>query len=317
MKVTNPSPLVSVIVPVYNSEKYLEACIDSILEQSLKNIEIIFINDGSTDKSLNILKSKNDSRVIILSQKNSGASEARNAGLKIARGDYICFVDSDDIIGERYIEMLLKSAQQTNADIVCAGYIQITNSCPKTADKPNNLKCLSKGESIERLLTERISSAPHSKLFKHKTIKDIAFPKLSIAEDLLFNYQAMRNAKIITLSSCALYYYRSNMLSLTKKRFEPSRMDGLTAVKEIMESEGHSAPSIIRAFMEAHYILESMVKQKNFKRFKKQCFDIIRYYRFYVLSAKEATTKQRIFAALSILSPALPSRIVLIKRRKK
>ena len=315
MKKSNSTPLVSVIIPVYNSEKFLQECISSILEQTYQNIDVIFVNDGSTDKSLDILKTITDNRVKVLTKKNSGASEARNTGLKEAKGDYVCFVDSDDIIDSRYIETLLDVTQRTSADITCTSYICFTDTLPTPANSASTFKHLTSREAIKQLLTERISSAPHGKLFKHKVIKNISFPRLTISEDLLFNYQAIKQAKVITTSNLALYYYRQNAQSLTKRKFMAARMDGIVATQQIIESEGASVPSIIRAFMEAHYILESMNNQKGLSKYKKQCFNIIRNYRFPVLFSKEARAKQRIFAILSVFSPALPSKIVRLKRR--
>ncbi len=114
---------ISIIVPVYNSEKFLEKCINSIVNQTLKDIEIIFINDGSTDKSLDILKSYElkDSRIKVLSQNNTGPSCARNNGLKIAKGEYVGFVDSDDWIDLDFYEKLYITAKKYDADISVAG----------------------------------------------------------------------------------------------------------------------------------------------------------------------------------------------------
>lgn len=114
---------ISIIVPVYNSEKFLEKCINSIINQTLKDIEIIFINDGSTDKSLDILKSYElkDSRIKVLSQNNTGPSCARNNGLKIAKGEYVGFVDSDDWIDLDFYEKLYITAKKYDADISVAG----------------------------------------------------------------------------------------------------------------------------------------------------------------------------------------------------
>lgn len=121
-------PKVSIIVPVYNVEKYLRKCIDSLVNQTLNDIEIICINDGSTDKSLKILKEyKNkDSRIILLNQENSGQSVARNRGIEIAKGEYLGFVDPDDWIDLDYYEKLYNAAIGTNADIATAGIIRIT-----------------------------------------------------------------------------------------------------------------------------------------------------------------------------------------------
>lgn len=116
------SPAVSVIVPVYNSELYLRRCLDSLVNQSLKRIEIICVDDGSVDGSLNILNeyAKRDSRIIVLSQKNKGPSATRNAGMKIATGKYIGFIDSDDWVDLNFFEELYSAAEKYSADIACA-----------------------------------------------------------------------------------------------------------------------------------------------------------------------------------------------------
>ena len=113
-------PKVSVIIPVYNVEEYLHECLDSIVNQTYKNIEIICIDDSSTDKSLEILReySNKDSRIIILQQRNQGAAVARNYGMGVAQGKYLLFLDSDDIFAESLIEKAVSKAEKFNADIV-------------------------------------------------------------------------------------------------------------------------------------------------------------------------------------------------------
>jgi len=114
------TPLVSIIIPVYNSEPYLEECIDSIINQTYRSIEIILINDGSTDRSHEIAKSYpiKDDRIIVLSQPNRGVSAARNAGLNVAKGEYVLFVDSDDTIREDSVEVLCRHAMVSNTEVV-------------------------------------------------------------------------------------------------------------------------------------------------------------------------------------------------------
>lgn len=117
---------VSIIVPVYNAEKYLEKCLESLLNQTYKNIEIICVNDGSIDKSLELLNlyNKNDNRIVIYTQNNQGQSVARNMGLEKATGDYIMFVDSDDWVDRTIVEIMLEEALKNNADIVMCAYIR-------------------------------------------------------------------------------------------------------------------------------------------------------------------------------------------------
>lgn len=114
----------SIIVPVYNVEKYLSKCLESLIHQTLQDIEIICVDDGSTDSSLEILKSfaKTDSRIKVFSQKNQGQSAARNLALKHAKGEYLGFVDSDDWVDLDYFEKLYRVAKSSNCDIACAGF---------------------------------------------------------------------------------------------------------------------------------------------------------------------------------------------------
>lgn len=124
MKKSPKKPKVSVIVPIYNVEKYLAKCLNSLVNQTLKEIEIICVNDGSTDNSAKILEyfTKNDSRIKVISQQNLGISVARNAGLNIATGEYIGFVDSDDWVDLEFFEKLYNVAKENSADISCAGF---------------------------------------------------------------------------------------------------------------------------------------------------------------------------------------------------
>ena len=118
---------VSIIVPVYNVEKYLKRCLDSLVNQTLKDIEIICVNDGSTDGSLAILNEyvRNDDRIVVINQENSGQSVARNRGIDVAKGEYLGFVDSDDWVSEDYFERLHNSAIQNNAEIAVGGIIRL------------------------------------------------------------------------------------------------------------------------------------------------------------------------------------------------
>ena len=119
---------ITVIIPVYNVEIYLADCLDSVLQQTLNEIEIICINDGSSDNSLEILKeyARKDSRIIIISQENKGLGSARNRGLEVATGEYVAFLDSDDWVDNNYYEKLYNTAKKYNSEIACAGFKRCT-----------------------------------------------------------------------------------------------------------------------------------------------------------------------------------------------
>ena len=123
-------PKISIIIPIFNTEKYLKTCLNSVLNQTLKEIEIICINDGSTDNSLKIIEeyASKDKRIKFISQKNNGVSYARNKGLEIATGEFIGFVDSDDYASKNFFEKLYNSALKTNSDIACGEIVKIENN---------------------------------------------------------------------------------------------------------------------------------------------------------------------------------------------
>ena len=137
---------ISVIIPVYNTSKLLRRCLDSVINQTYKNLEIILINDGSTDDSLSICKeySQNDSRIILIDKENEGGGKARNAGLDRATGDYIAFVDSDDYIDPDMYSVLMNNLKTSEADISTCGRIVVREGAEKPDICDNNFKCFSR-----------------------------------------------------------------------------------------------------------------------------------------------------------------------------
>ena len=235
-------PKVSVIVPIYNVEKYLQECIESILNQKLKNIEIILIDDNSPDncpKICDYYKEK-DSRVRVIHKKNEGLGLARNSGINIAVGEYISFVDSDDFISENMLYNLYNIAIREDADAVYSGIIDLFPN-GKIKKNPNSYgNMVLKNNQIDRIMLDMLGSTPKKK-------KDQSFPisscvaiyrkeiidknRLSffsereyISEDLIFNIYFLRNSKIVCTSSNCDYYYRKNYNSLTK-RYNSNRFE--------------------------------------------------------------------------------------------
>ncbi|ONI37914.1 hypothetical protein AN639_06770 [Candidatus Epulonipiscium fishelsonii] len=235
-------PKVSIIVPVYNVAPYLDKSIRSILDQSLKDIEIILINDGSTDNSLDICKkyAKKDNRIRLVNKSNGGVSSARNIGLDIATGEYIGFVDPDDWIDKDMYLIMYKKITEHNCDIcLCDHYI--TDGIKKYAIK-NELyeKIYKKEELIKKIVIPKISpryTIPYdnkkvavvfcailynSKLLKQNNIKFNT--NLVIGEDTIFNLNNMINAKTLVYTNNILYYYFKRMDSATHKYYSNNVM---------------------------------------------------------------------------------------------
>ncbi len=206
-------PLVSIIVPVYNVEKYLDKCMVSILCQSYKNIEVIIVNDGSTDKSLNICNKwkEKDSRIEIFSQPNKGLSSARNKGLKYAKGEYVLFVDSDDWISINMVDKMVNTFRINKADMVVCQFVRcFADSRMEVSFYSNNEKMeLSKSQMLVELFKDNmITNHVWRKMYKRSLLPEVPFEVGKKFEDILFMPDAVRECKKIVLLNDPLYFYR-------------------------------------------------------------------------------------------------------------
>jgi glycosyltransferase involved in cell wall biosynthesis len=219
--------LVSVIVPVYNAEKFLSRCIQSILNQTYKNFELILVDDGSTDDSAKIIEkfSKTDGRIVALKQKNSGVSSARNAGLEIAKGEWIAFVDADDWIDADAYEILVKTALERQADLVLYQF--------KFESAEGNEIPLKSDETEREIFVQNekfpwYRNLSWSMLIKRPLIfeNSLRFPReISIGEDRCFSYSCYGVAKKIWSLPNQFYHYCANPESATRSGFSMKKFD--------------------------------------------------------------------------------------------
>lgn len=232
-------PKISVIIPVYNTEKYLPLCLDSLINQTLRELEIICVNDGSKDNSLKILnkyKTK-DNRIKVINIKNQGVSEARNVGLGAAKGEYITFVDSDDYLDLSAYEMLYEYAKKDNVDIIQMGI-------RKFKDNQDNYEMNlgfsdSPVISARRLLRMSLSNYVWDKLYKHNVVngkRKLRFVKnINLAEDTCFSYMALSRAKRFKKVDAKFYNYRNRNNSLSKISDEDKFLEGSKMFRYIVE----------------------------------------------------------------------------------
>lgn len=227
--------LVSVIVPVYKVEKYLSRCIESILNQTYKNIEIILINDGSPDKCPEICDeyAKIDNRVIVIHQANRGPSSARNKGLDIAKGKYIMFIDSDDFISKITIEEMLINLIDSKADITMCSYLKFYNRNEITNfNQIKKNEFLNREKILEWLLDEHEICVPWGKLYKSNLFFDLRFQIDKYNEDMFIIYKIFHKAKKIVYDKRQFYYYSQEGTSLTRSEFNYKKLDMVEAVLE-------------------------------------------------------------------------------------
>lgn len=218
-------PKISIIIPVFNGENYIEKCLKTVINQTLRDIEIIIINDGSTDESIKVINKYKDmdNRIIVINQKNSGQSVARNNGIKRASGEYIGFVDADDWIRTDMYENMYKLAKENNADVVVCAHDKVFDKAENNITNVHNVKSEIinlNGENYEEYIMNYIRNFRHgnevwNRIFKLDVLRkgDVVFDVHykqgipEIGEDMVFNIKAALSSKIIVSTSESYYYY--------------------------------------------------------------------------------------------------------------
>lgn len=208
------NPLISVIIPVYNVSDYLRQCLDSVIAQTYKNLEIILIDDGSTDESGRICDkyAQHDERIRVLHKENRGVSSARNIGIDQAKAKYLCFVDADDIILPDYVLYLYRLLITHQADISICGYVKLKNIDEYSDKEKEYIRVYKKQEALKDLMYKRnITGYSYLKLYKKELLRDIYFDEeLSVAEDFDFVYRCLLKTNKIIFGSKVLYIYRQH-----------------------------------------------------------------------------------------------------------
>ena len=265
--------LVTIIVPVYNVEKFLTRCVDSITHQTYQNLEILLINDGSTDSSLQVCEElkKSDDRIVVFDKKNEGLSSTRNFGIKRATGKWLSFIDSDDYIEPNMIATLLSVNKTNNTKIACGGRYDVYE------DTKNKIKglCPLKDEVIEakegirRILNwQNLDSSACDKLFSADLWNDISFPVGRIVEDVAVMYRVFDEADRISMVAKPFYCYFHRSNSITTSSYSDKSLIVIDNVKVIGAFVSEKYPELADdlLYFKCHeycWLLSIMAKSKK------------------------------------------------------
>lgn len=273
---------ISVIVPCYNIESYLPRCIESILAQTYKNLEIILISDGSTDGTDEVIReyAKKDSRIIPVFKQNSGVSDTRNRGLDIATGDYIGFVDGDDYIEPEMYETLLKNAIENNADISHCGYQMVF---PSRVDYYYNTgkKVIQDNKKGIRdiIVGNYVEPSPCIKMYRKNIVNNLRMPPdIKINEDVIFNFYAFVNSQKSVYEDLPFYHYILRKGSAATSKINQNKLfDPVRVRKEIFEYSLKNLDNEIQSVAYSSYLnsiinLYRVVSNSKLKEYKEDSF---------------------------------------------
>ena len=312
--------LISIIVPVYNAEKYLMKCLHSIMRQTYEYLEILLIDDGSSDTSGTICDecAVKDKRVKVIHTKNHGVSHARNVGIEKSKGDLIIFIDSDDYIDINMIETLKTNLDTANADISMCNIIRVDKSGKQLDNyidgKKPKIIIMDEKEYIESIQDYKMYfTYATNKLIKKSIINNLRFnEKIHYSEDGLFFLElANRIKKAVYIGPVKLYYYVSSDSSVNKNRFNDRYLTILVAYKEIEKyfeqfnekCKCYFANRYINSFIDANYYLYT--KKRLDKSAKKEYKRVMKKYFNYAIKSDEISLKKKIKLCIKRMLPII------------
>ena len=233
-------PLISIIVPIYNVEKYLNKCIDSIISQTYDHLEIFLVDDGSTDKCGYICDeyAKRDLRIRVIHKANGGLSDARNVALEVVTGDYVTFVDSDDWVSEYYIENLYIGLKTVGADMSISRFVDFfdNDTVPQRFNKVDTktIEVLSAEQCLEKMLyQDGVDTCAWGKLYKRENFDGLRFPKGKLYEDIPVTHKLIEKCARIALIPNVDYMYYQRANGIQRAEYSPKKLDAIKHMNEL------------------------------------------------------------------------------------
>ena len=305
-------PLISVIIPVYQVEKYIDSCIESVVNQTYCNLEIILVDDGSPDNCPSMCDNwaKKDNRIRVFHQMNSGSGAARNVALDEARGDLISFVDSDDYIAPEMYEQLLKFMTD-EIDIVECEYISSGEDNILFDEIVDDVQIYSTEEAMKEHIRDHFfRQVIWNKLYRRSVIGDIKFPVGKKIDDEFWTYRVIAQARKLARTSCGMYAYRQQSDSIMHKKFTLERLQAIDAKCQRLELIQDQFPDLcsqarVNLWYTCLYLGQMSLKHMS-KKEKKKAFEILnRAWNSYCVTFKDMKnidTIQQIWFLLSKIS---------------
>lgn len=231
--------LISIIVPVYNVEEYLSRCVNSILNQTYRDFELLLINDGSTDNSGAICEdfSKRDPRIKVIHKENGGLSDARNIGIDSAQGKFFLFVDSDDFIHPNMLELLVSNIIETDSDISVCSFQKVYSEKDCEIDYQNNIETCTNLEALDKFFgsNDGVNVVTWNKLYKAELFNGIQFPKGRLHEDNFTTFKLLYRCRKVVYSNAKMYYYFQRNNSITGAKKSKNYLDAIDANREMCD----------------------------------------------------------------------------------
>lgn len=312
-------PLISIIVPIYNVEEYLPRCVESILAQTYKNLEIILVDDGSTDHSGEICDTYRgkDARIRVIHKKNGGLSDARNAGLDIMTGEYVACIDSDDFVSPFFISNLWIALDKSGSDMASSWFVEYYNGdiVPSAQEvELAKVKELSREKYFEKLLyQDGVEISAWGKLYKSSFFKNVKYPVGKLYEDVPTTYKLIEQAKKIAVIPNIDYYYYQRENSIAQSKFSIRKMDAIYNMRIFGNFIQENYPELMDAFKCRYFSticnILFQINDSDFQQQKKILWNEVKKYRFDVLENKRARKKARIAAVISYGGQYLMKRV--------
>ncbi len=301
---------ISVIIPVYNVEKYLDECINSVVNQSYKNLEIILVDDGSPDNCPKLCDewAKKDDRIKVIHKKNGGLSSARNAGLEILTGDYFTFVDSDDYIDLDYIKILYEDIEKTGADVSIVSHIRFKEPIVEQK-KTEEYEAMTGYHALHNLMWwHKDYSVAWGKLYKSEKYKQCKFIEGKLNEDEFYINDIYHNARTVVHNDSELYFYRITPNSIINRPFTSAKMTEVECLEyrdDFLVQHGYteflkqSRLSILRRTA----TLYNLAKKAGYK--KEAVFLKKKFNKWYKVDKSEFSKKEKFTLGVFRISPFL------------